>query len=327
MKNNENRSPEEIESDIERTRADFSSTIDAIQRKLSPSEMMDQAVDYALSTTPGAFGMKLVNTVRDNPVPIALIGIGVAWLMASGRKTQYMDTRDSYPRSMRRSSQSFYQGEGYDEAYESDYLAARDYGTGAESNGLMNRVASKAGSATESIKGTASQVGQRISETASSVTGRLQQASQSARSRLGESAETAQQRIDDMRRRSQEQVRYATDRASQMLNEQPLVFGALGLAVGAALGATIPATRRENEMLGEVRDNLVGRAKETALGQVETLKQTAQRVAETAKQEVERATENISSAASQSKDGGVQSAATGSNTNQYGGASTPPSIH
>jgi ElaB/YqjD/DUF883 family membrane-anchored ribosome-binding protein len=327
MKNNENRSPEEIESDIERTRADFSSTIDAIQRKLSPTEMMDQAVDYALSTPPGAFGMKLVNTVRDNPVPIALIGIGVAWLMASGRKSEYMDTRERYPRSVRRSSQSVYRGEGYDAGYESDYLAARDYGTDAESNGLMNRVASKAGDATESIKGTASQVGQRISETASSVTGRLQQASQTARSRLGESAETAQQRLTEMSRRTQEQARYATDRMSQMLNEQPLVFGALGLAVGAALGATIPTTRRENEMLGEVRDNLVGKAKETAMSQVETLKQTAQRVAETAKQEVERATESISSAATQSKDGGMQSASTGGTANQYGSSTTPPSIH
>ena len=44
------------------------------------------------------------------------------------------------------------------------------------------------------------------------------------------------------------------------LEEAPLLALAGGLAVGAALAALIPATRREREMLGPVADRIKGKA-------------------------------------------------------------------
>jgi len=320
MKDIDNRSPEEIESDIARTRADFSSTIDAIQHKLSPSEMMDNAVDYALSTPPGAFSMNLVNSVRDNPIPVALVGIGIAWLMVSGRQ-QSEPVRQRYARSARRPVRYVDEYEGMDDA---EYYAARDYGTGREvggsDEGVMQRMASRTSETTNDLK-------EKISDTASAVSGRVQQASQSARSRLQESAGSAQARMSEVTRRSQQQVERAKDRFGQMLEEQPLVMGAVGLAVGAALGAAIPSTRRENEMMGSARDDLLDRAKETAREQAETLKQSAQRVAETAKGEAERVAGEVSNAATQRKDQGVSPSAPGASGSQFGGASGSPSIH
>jgi len=320
MKDTDNRSPEEIESDIARTRADFSSTIDAIQHKLSPSEMMDNAVDYALSTPPGAFSMNLVNSVRDNPIPVALIGIGIAWLFASDRRRVEYEPAARYPRSLRRPVRS-----GYDDMDEPDYLAARDYGTGDTDEGLMQRMASKTSDTAQGLKDSASNVGQKLSDTASSVTGRVQQAGQSARSRLQETAGSAQARVSEMGRRSQMQMERAKDRFGQMMDEQPLVLSALGLAIGAALGAAIPSTRRENEMMGSTRDDLLERAKETAREQAETLKQSAQRVAETAKQEAGRVTEEMSS--SQRKDQGISTTTTGAGSGEYGGTTGSSSIH
>lgn len=317
MKNTDNRSPEEIESDIERTRADFSSTIDAIQHKLSPSEMMDQAVDYALSTTPGAFSMNLVNSVRDNPIPVALIGIGVAWLFAADRRRVEYEPAQRYPRSLRRAGRTSYVESGYEGMDEPDYLAARDYGTGQDTGeGAMQRMASKTGETAHNLK-------ESISSTASSVTGRVQQAGHSARTRLQETAGSAQARMSEMGRRSQRQMERAKDRFAQMADEQPLVLGALGLAIGAALGAVFPTTRRENEMMGSMRDDLLDRAKETAREQAETLKQSAQRVAETAKDEAERMASNVSGAA-QRTDQGTSTTAGGS---QYGGTTGSSSIH
>ncbi|HYC41754.1 MAG TPA: DUF3618 domain-containing protein [Noviherbaspirillum sp.] len=326
MKDTDNRSPEEIESDIARTRADFSSTIDAIQHKLSPSEMMDNAVDYALNTTPGAFSMNLVNSVRDNPIPVALIGIGIAWLFAADRRRVEYEPATRYPRSVRRPVRSAYGDTGYDGMDEADYLAARDYGTGDTDEGLMQRMASKTSDTAQGLKESASNVGQKLSDTASSVSGRVQQAGQSARTRLQETAGSAQARMSEMGRRSQMQMERAKDRFGQMMDEQPLVLGALGLAVGAALGAAIPNTRRENEMMGSARDDLLERAKETAREQAETLKQSAQRVAETAKQEAGRVTEEMSG--SQRKDQGTSTATTtGTGSSQYGGTTGSSSIH
>ena len=324
MKNTDNRSPEEIESDIARTRADFTSTIDAIQHKLSPSEMMDQAVDYALSTPPGAFSMNLVNSVRDNPIPVALIGVGIAWLMAAGRKTPEYEPRQRHARSVRRPIA--YTDTGYEGYDESEYLAARDYGAGDSEEGLLQRVASKAGDTGSSIKESASNVGHRISDTASSVTGRVQQAGQSARHRLQETAGTAQARMSEMGQRSRMQAERAKERFSQVYDEQPFVVGAVGLAIGAALGALIPSTRRENEVMGGVRDDLVNRAKETAREQADTLKQTAQRVAETAKKEVERVGEDVSNNVTQKSGQGAAPSA-GSSGSPYGGTSGSSSIH
>jgi hypothetical protein len=72
-----------IERDLARTRARLDATIDALQEKLSPGQMVDQAVSYLKDTGGGEFGRNLMVSVRDNPIPVALVGIGLAWLMVS----------------------------------------------------------------------------------------------------------------------------------------------------------------------------------------------------------------------------------------------------
>ena len=79
------REPEEIERDLNRARAQVSATIDAIQQRMTPGELMDQAYHYLRHSAPADFGANLGQTVRHNPVPVTLIGVGIAWLMAQGR--------------------------------------------------------------------------------------------------------------------------------------------------------------------------------------------------------------------------------------------------
>ncbi|HEY8607854.1 MAG TPA: DUF3618 domain-containing protein [Noviherbaspirillum sp.] len=337
MNENDSRSPEEIESDIERTRADFSSTIEAIQHKLSPSEMMDNAVDYALSTTPGAFSVNLINSVRDNPIPVALIGVGIAWLMAAGRK------EPAYPAGYyRRGRRSAYYSDldtPYEDEFAAEYPTSADAGT--SSDGMMQRMASRTGDTARGLKEKASQAGQRLSSSASSVTGRVQQAgqsarsrlqetTQSARSRLQETTQSAQARMSEMSRRSQMHYSRAKQQVGQFADEQPLMIGAIGIAVGAALGALLPRTRREDELLGDTRDELLERAKEAAREQAETVKQSAQRVAEMAKQEATRMKDDMASTASQSMGQGQGQAQGGASRTEgasFGGTGGQQSIH
>ena len=75
--------PEVIERDLEQTRARLDATIDALQQKLSPGEMIDQAVDYLKTSGGGEFGQNLMATVKQHPIPAALAGIGIAWLLAA----------------------------------------------------------------------------------------------------------------------------------------------------------------------------------------------------------------------------------------------------
>ena len=44
--NYEHKSPEQIQRDIDRTRAEMGNTLDTIREKLSPGQMIDEALDY-----------------------------------------------------------------------------------------------------------------------------------------------------------------------------------------------------------------------------------------------------------------------------------------
>ena len=94
--------PQQIRADMAQTRAEMSETIDAIQAKLSPQHLMqeakdtvrdatvgkvkdmmtsatDKAADFAEDVQGGA--LEAVDYVKQNPIPAALIGAGIAWLL------------------------------------------------------------------------------------------------------------------------------------------------------------------------------------------------------------------------------------------------------
>src|SRR3546814_9150854 len=67
-------------------------TLDALQRKLSPGQLMDQALDY-LRNGPGGFASNLGSRVRDNPIPVALTAVALGWLMMAGGREETDRTR------------------------------------------------------------------------------------------------------------------------------------------------------------------------------------------------------------------------------------------
>lgn len=90
------------------------------------------------------------------------------------------------------------------------------------------------------------------------------QMSHSASSSLG----NARHRVGDSSRHAAESLRHTADRArggfTQLLNEQPLALGAMGIALGALLAASVPPTRREDELMGQKSDELTGKMKDKA---------------------------------------------------------------
>jgi len=90
----------EIRDEIAQTREDMSETIEAIQDRLNPSTMVANATERIKSATTEKVKQmantagnaadrvvhnNFVDTVRDNPWPVAMIGIGAAWLWMKGR--------------------------------------------------------------------------------------------------------------------------------------------------------------------------------------------------------------------------------------------------
>src|SRR6266498_961334 len=95
-------SPAEIEREIEQTRARMSENIDTISEKLRPGNLAQSAVE-SVGEQARHTGSRLANVIRENPIPVAAIGLGVTWLVAQQRSKRGL-TRYGYRGPERRIS-------------------------------------------------------------------------------------------------------------------------------------------------------------------------------------------------------------------------------
>lgn len=89
---NESRNPDEIEADIHETRAHLDHTLHELENRLSPKQFMDSIYEQARNGGANEFFANLGKTIKENPVPFLLTGIGVGWLMMAHRKTNQQST-------------------------------------------------------------------------------------------------------------------------------------------------------------------------------------------------------------------------------------------
>src|SRR6185503_6661489 len=73
-------SSEQLERQTEQSRAEVELTIDELRARLSPGQLIDEILSY---TRDGGrqFTSNLGRQVTDNPLPVALIGAGLAWFL------------------------------------------------------------------------------------------------------------------------------------------------------------------------------------------------------------------------------------------------------
>jgi hypothetical protein len=309
------RSPQEIEREIELSRRNMSQTLDAIQERLSPGEIMDQVVEYFrsgrgddITRGAGQFVSNLGRSIRDNPIPVALIGTGIAWLIISGgrRRPEPWEGRDRYDaeegleQDELQSYRYYRESAGLHEAAagggRADAYAATPGASGAATGGPDD-----GSSMTDRARAGARDIGERAAEWGAAARERTVGAAQATRERIAQAGETfshagerlseAGERIGRRARRTYEDAWQRTGRGrrgvSYLWREQPLVFGAVGLAIGALLGAALPRSRYEDEWLGEAADEVRHRAMEQ--GREELTK--ARRVMEKAAQAASEAAE------------------------------------
>lgn len=76
------RSMDEIEGDIRAARARLGRTVDALERKAAPVQLLTRGIEMVRSNT-SAPTHRLGEAMSRNPVPVALIGAGIGWLIWS----------------------------------------------------------------------------------------------------------------------------------------------------------------------------------------------------------------------------------------------------
>lgn len=93
------RSADEVQRDVERRRADLRETVDEIQERLTPGQLFDRAVDYFWEEPARRDGhSRLGRAIVDNPLPVLMIGAGLAWLaVAATQERPRSRRRQPYP--------------------------------------------------------------------------------------------------------------------------------------------------------------------------------------------------------------------------------------
>jgi Protein of unknown function (DUF3618) len=287
------KSADEVQREVRQSRAEVEEALDAIQERLSPGQLFDQAVGYLRGSEGNAFLRNLGATVRDNPVPLVLMGTGLAWLMLSGPrpKMPYYDRDDLLD--------DYAYGPGDYHGYDPGADDAAEYDDVSAEGPLGTEPVTSAEESAEAPHSGVQGLAEDASETAREWSERARTAARGARAGARRFGAGARDRLSETR----EQLRHGAHRAGaragyygrrvrrgffETLHEQPLVMGALGLAVGAAIGAALPATQTEDEWMGETRDRLKDRATDAGAEQLEKARATAAAAYDAARDEAER---------------------------------------
>ena len=85
--NGADRSPDEIERDIADIRSRMDKTLDELEFRLSPGQLTSGAVDLVKDVMRGD-PSRLGDAVRNNPIPVVMIGIGALWLAFAMNRPQ-----------------------------------------------------------------------------------------------------------------------------------------------------------------------------------------------------------------------------------------------
>lgn len=302
------KSAAELEREVEAKRAEVEENLDALQDRLSPGQMMDQLFDYAKNGNGAEFTRNLGRSVRDNPIPVALIGAGMAWLMAGGQRAPYNRRRGSDAGSVGRG----WDDDWYDEQHDWDGRFEDDVAFGDHLT-TGNRADTTSDRSSDQGEGLGSKVGDMVKQAGDMADDAKRQAAaagERGRDALSDAGERGRDALRDVGERARDQGRrlrrgargYRDDigqRAGRYgrrakrgfldtLEEQPLVLGAIGIAVGAALGAALPPTEREDELMGETRDQLKEHAEREGRRQVEQARDVADAAYSAAKSEADR---------------------------------------
>jgi hypothetical protein len=78
---------EQLRREAEEARWQLSATLEEFRDRISPGRVVDQLIDYTRDGPAAEFLRNLGREARENPMPLALIGIGVAWLIIASNRT------------------------------------------------------------------------------------------------------------------------------------------------------------------------------------------------------------------------------------------------
>lgn len=272
-----NRSAADVEREVEASRAALDQTVGALKEKMKPELLLNEA-GRAIGGAGNKMMTKVVDDARGNAMPLALIGLGLAWMMSSQSK-RTVRYENPYERRA-------FSGDGYyDDASRGgsirEQAADRIHGLADKASGAAHSVADKAADLADRAKSGISGAASHAADGARSTMGSVSSMAGTTRDNVSSAAETARIRAGEYGRQAKQQF-------SDTMESEPLLIAAVGVALGVALGAALPATAAERRYIGPARDKLLDKGKALAQEQLDTAKDVAQAAYGKVKEELQR---------------------------------------
>jgi F0F1-type ATP synthase membrane subunit b/b' len=293
----------QLEREAARNRAELMGTVDALQNRISPSAIKHDVQEYVREKKEGML-RSFEQRARENPLQTAAIAAGVAYplwrivtsipvpllLIGAGLALTRRPTRHGVNTSGGFLDEARHRVGETTDALKQKYEEVSDT--------VQQRVQQTMRSAQETAEQAAERISglkSRASDSAESLTTkmgeRLSQTTEAARSMGSDAISAASEMASSGYRtgaetvsRVGEQVMQAGQRTQETfvdtVQRHPMIVGAVGLAIGAAIAAALPATRQEEQVFGAVGGELKNKAREMASEGVEAVKGAAQDVYE-----------------------------------------------
>lgn len=232
---------DKIEQDIDRSRTALNDTIERLGGKLSPGQMVDEALGLAQGQL-GHLTSNLGKQVRDNPIPLLLIGAGIGLLVLNGRKhdeprlseddwrAEHHFRKVEHARSSTRRNES-----ESDDAYK-----ARLHDTHANALNIKQMT----GEAYDAFQA-------RVTRTVEG----LERRAMSVRDAVGDGVSKAGAYVGEQAKHVGEIAGNAKHQAVDFYDQNPLAAGAIGIAIGALIGTLAPLSALERDKLQGVADD------------------------------------------------------------------------
>jgi hypothetical protein len=307
----------ELEREVAEQRNRVEARIGEIKDRLSPGQLLDEALSYTKHG--GAhFASNLASQVSANPLPAALVGVGLAWLISS--------TASGHAHEHAPASSRSYDDDGYypyarvnsgglkrvkhaaDESGQwwSEFETSAGQRFKAKANELGDRAGHFTDEAGKKFSGFIDETGNRVrdfqDDAGNMLSGARDWADHNWRelrhnvgdrmSGVGSAARDAASGAMSATRHVGGSIQQQSDQLSRQIvslfDQQPLIAGALAFAVGAAVGATLPHTEQEDQLLGEQADKVRRKAMKEAGKLYEQGKEKASELYEDASERAEK---------------------------------------
>lgn len=304
---NGTKSSADLEREAQAQRDRIEARIGEIRERLSPGQLVDEVLSYTKDGG-GKFVSNLGAQISANPIPAALVGIGLAWLMSgkslpmpqmSGTSASFDDLEsasfdddvEEYPYArvpsggLRRVSHAADEAGQWWSEFETDtggkYRAASDSlgrraghftdSAGKTFGGFIddagNRVRQfrdESGKAMDDTLGWARHSWRQVRRNVGQQLGGASTAMSQAMNGMSQTVDGVRGNVAGLTGTVQSQADQLSRQMTALFEQQPLVAGALAFAAGAALGASLPATKQEDQLLGEPADKLKRQASDAA---------------------------------------------------------------